>query len=221
MISLKNVTKYYDVTDGAKKYILKDVTLDIPNNTSVGILGLNGAGKSTLLRMMGGIDFPNSGAIKSDISMSWPLGLASGFQMSLTGEDNVKFVCRVNSIPRSEIKEKIEYIKDFSEIGNYFYMPVKTYSSGMKSRLAFALSMAFKFEVYLIDEILSVGDKDFKKKCNLEMERRQEESHVLMVSHSMGDLKRMCDSGIVLQDSGLKYYPKIDDAIAQYEKKAI
>ncbi len=219
MISLNKVTKYYDVSAGSKKYILKDVTLDIPNNTSVGILGLNGAGKSTLLRMIGGMDFPNKGKITSDISMSWPLGLSGGFQSSLTGEDNVKFVCRVNSVPRSEIKEKIEYIKDFAEIGDYFYMPVKTYSSGMKSRLAFALSMAFKFDVYLIDEILSVGDKNFKLKCNLEMENRREESHLLMVSHSMNSLRSMCDSGMVLQDSNLKYYPNISDAIAEYEKR--
>ena len=218
MIVLSNVNKYYDVS-GRRKYVLKDASVVIPSHKSVGVLGLNGAGKSTLVRMIGGVDYPNSGTISFDKSISWPLGLSNGFQASLTGADNVKFVCRINSTGKDAMLRKIEFVKDFSELGDYFDMPVKTYSSGMKSRLAFGLSMAFDFEVYLIDEILSVGDKDFRKKCTDIMNQKREKSNIIMVSHDLGNMKEMCDSGILLRDSKLEYFEDINDAIKEYNTK--
>ena len=163
MIRLQNVTKYFE-TKGDRKYILKDVTLTIPSRTNLGILGLNGTGKSTLLRMLGGIDFPNRGRIESDMNFSWPLALGSGFQGSLTGKENAQFVCRIYDLSEAEIKQTMDFILEFTELGDYFHMPVKTYSSGMKSRLNFATSLAFDFDCYLIDEVLSVGDPKFRKR---------------------------------------------------------
>ena len=217
MIVLENATKFYKTKYG-KKYILKNVTMTIPSETNIGILGKNGAGKSTLLRMLGGIDFPNSGKIYSDKSFSWPMGLSGGFQGSMTGRQNVKFVCRVFNRSEEEIKKVIEFVKNFSELGNYFDIPIKLYSSGMKSRLSFGISLAFDFDYLLIDETLSVGDKKFKKKSKEALMKKIEHSNVLMVSHSMNDLKNICDAGIVVNDGKITYYENINEAIDEYNK---
>ena len=217
MIVLENATKFYKTKHG-KKYILKNVSMTIPEHTNIGILGVNGAGKSTLLRMLGGIDFPNSGRIYSNKTFSWPMGLAGGFQGSMTGRQNVKFVCRVFSKSEEEIKTIIEFVKDFSELGDYFDMPIKDYSSGMKSRLSFGLSLAFDFDYILIDETLSVGDTRFKKKSKEALMKKIETSNVLMVSHSMNDLKNICDAGIVVNSGNIEYYENIEDAIKEYNK---
>lgn len=215
MINLNNVTKYYDV-NGHKNYVLKNCSFQIPENVSVGILGLNGAGKSTFIKLLGGTDYPNKGNITSDEAISWPLGLANAFQSSLSGADNVKFVCRIHASTREQMREKIAFVKDFAEIGDYFYMPISSYSSGMKSRLAFGLSMAFDFDIYLIDEILSVGDKDFKKKCHDIMEQKRSKSSIIMVSHDLKNMQEMCSAGIVMRNNNLEYFEDIKDAIKAY-----
>jgi capsular polysaccharide transport system ATP-binding protein len=217
MIVLENATKFYK-TEKGKKFILKNVSLKIPSGVNVGILGVNGAGKSTLLRMLGGIDFPNSGRIYSNKTFSWPMGLAGGFQGSMTGRQNVRFVCRVFSKTQKEINKIIDFVKEFSELGEYFDMPIKTYSSGMRSRLTFALSLAFDFDYLLIDETLSVGDARFKQKSKNALLEKIKNSNVLMVSHSMSDLKTICDVGIVLHNGNLTFYEKIDDAILRYKE---
>jgi len=180
MIELQNVTKYFHTNEG-RNYLLKDVSLTLPD-TNIGILGRNGAGKSTLMRMLGRIEFPNSGKIISDNSFSWPLGLSGGFVGSMTGKANVKFVCRLYGKNHIETKNIIEYVKDFSELGDYFDMPIKTYSSGMRGRLNFGLSLAFSFDYMLIDETLSVGDARFKKKAKAALLNKIENCHILLVS---------------------------------------
>ena len=217
MIVLENATKFYK-TKHDRNYILNNVTMTIPSETNIGILGRNGAGKSTLLRMLGGIDFPNSGKIYSDKSFSWPMGLGGGFQGSMTGRQNIKFVCRVFNKTDKEIKEIIQFVKDFSEIDDYFDMPIKLYSSGMKSRLSFGLSLAFDFDYLLIDETLSVGDSKFKKKSKEALMKKIEHSNVLMVSHSMSDLKNICDAGIVVNNGEIEYFKDINGAIDKYEQ---
>ena len=217
MIVLENATKFYKTKKG-KKYILKNVTMTIPESVNVGILGVNGAGKSTFLRMLGGIDFPNSGRIYSNKTFSWPMGLAGGFQGSMTGKQNMRFVARIFGRDENEINEIIEFVKDFSELGDYLDMPIKTYSSGMKSRLNFGLSLAFDFDYILIDETLSVGDSRFKKKSKEALMKKIEKSNVLMVSHSMDDLKSICDVGIVLNYGKISYFDDINDAINIYKE---
>ncbi len=217
MIKLKNVTKFFK-TDEEKKYILKNVSFTIPDGVNVGILGRNGAGKSTLLRMLGGIEFPNSGQIVSNNSFSWPLGLAGGFQGSMTARQNVKFVCRIYGKNNKEIQKIIEFVEDFAEIGSYFNMPIKLYSSGMRSRVSFGLSLAFDFDYIIIDETLSVGDENFRKKAKEALFKKIEHSNVLLVSHSMGDLRKICQAGVVLEKGQLYYYENIDDAIKFYHE---
>jgi len=217
VIELKNVSKFFTTKVG-KKYILKDVSFSIPSNKNIGILGRNGAGKSTIMKMLGQIEFPNSGKIVSDKSFSWVMGVGGGFQGNMTGRANVKFVCRIYGRSKKEIEESVNFVKEFSELGDYFEMPIKTYSSGMRSRLTFGLSLAFDFDYLLIDETLSVGDARFKKKSKEALIKKIESCNVLLVSHSMGTLKEICDVGIVVDEGKMFYYDKIEDAIEEYEK---
>ena len=164
MIELRNVHKRYRTTHGAGRWVLKGITLDIPARRSVGLVGANGEGKSTLLRLIGGIDTPTKGKVVRHCRASWPLGLAGGLQSALTGRQNAIFVCRIHG-QEADIPDKLAFIADFAEIGAAFDEPIKTYSSGMQARLKFAMSMAFDFEVYLVDELTSVGDAAFRKKA--------------------------------------------------------
>jgi capsular polysaccharide transport system ATP-binding protein len=216
MIELRHVTKYFKTPRG-KKYILNNVSQVIPSHHNVGILGRNGTGKSTLLRMLGGIDFPDSGIISSQSTFSWPMALSGGFQRNMTGLQNVKFITRIYGKTPEEIDRIIASVKEFSELKNYFYMPINTYSSGMKSRLSFALSLAFDFDYLLIDETLSVGDKNFKQKSKKALQQKIESCNVLLVSHSMSTLKEICDVGVVVNNGQMHYFDDISDAINEYE----
>ncbi|MDQ1244570.1 MAG: capsular polysaccharide transport system ATP-binding protein [Campylobacterota bacterium] len=215
MIKLINATKYYK-TQNENKYILKDVNLEIPSGVNIGILGKNGAGKSTLLKMLAGIDFPNSGEIVSDKSFSWVMGLTKGIQPFMTGRQNVKFICRIYGKSEEQIKKIALYVKEFSELGDYFEMPISSYSSGMKSRLSFAMSLAFDFDYLIIDEILSVGDAAFKKKSQKALQDKMQKCNILIVSHSMETLRELCDAGLLVDDGKLRYYTDIEDAIYAY-----
>ena len=217
MIEIKNVTKSFK-TNGERKYILENASFIIPEHKNIAILGRNGAGKSTLLRMLGGIDFPTSGTIKSNKSFSWPMGLKGGFQGSMTGRQNVKFVCRIYGKSEEEIAGIIDSVTNFAELGDYFDMPINIYSSGMKSRLSFGLSLAFDFDYLLIDETLSVGDSNFKQKSKIALQKKIETCNVLLVSHSMRIMREICDSGIVISNGNLEYYDNIEDAIKKYEE---
>ena len=214
MIIFENVTKYFPTPQG-KHYILKDVTLSLPGHKNIGVFGANGSGKSTLMNLLAGVDFPNKGRIRVSGNVSWPLGL-SGYQGSMTGRENAAFICRVYGKNNAEVKEKLRFIKDFSEIGEAFEMPLKTYSSGMRSKFSFAVSMAFDFDYYLIDELTSVGDKRFKDKCNAVFNEKKNRANFLFVSHNLNELKRQCDIGIFIKGGKIHVHHSIDDAIAAY-----
>ncbi|HDJ8339032.1 TPA: ABC transporter ATP-binding protein [Escherichia coli] len=216
MIKIENLTKSYRTPTG-RHYVFKDLNIEIPSGKSVAFIGRNGAGKSTLLRMIGGIDRPDSGKIITNKTISWPVGLAGGFQGSLTGRENVKFVARLYA-KQEELKEKIEFVEEFAELGKYFDMPIKTYSSGMRSRLGFGLSMAFKFDYYIVDEVTAVGDARFKEKCAQLFKERHKESSFLMISHSLNSLKEFCDVAIVFKNSYIiGYYENVQSGIDEYK----
>ncbi|HFN6583616.1 TPA: ABC transporter ATP-binding protein, partial [Escherichia coli] len=217
MIKIENLTKSYRTSTG-RHYVFKDLNIEIPSGKSVAFIGRNGAGKSTLLRMIGGIDRPDSGKIITNKTISWPVGLAGGFQGSLTGRENVKFVARLYA-KQEELKEKIEFVEEFAELGKYFDMPIKTYSSGMRSRLGFGLSMAFKFDYYIVDEVTAVGDARFKEKCAQLFKERHKESSFLMVSHSLNSLKEFCDVAIVFKDDNVvSFHEDVQEGIEEYKK---
>lgn len=218
MIKIENLTKSYRTPTG-RHYVFKDLNIEIPSGKSVAFIGRNGAGKSTLLRMIGGIDRPDSGKIITNKTISWPVGLAGGFQGSFTGRENVKFVARLYA-KQEELKEKIEFVEEFAELGKYFDMPIKTYSSGMRSRLGFGLSMAFKFDYYIVDEVTAVGDARFKEKCAQLFKERHKESSFLMVSHSLNSLKEFCDVAIVFKDDNVVgFYDDVQEGIEEYRVK--
>ncbi|AJI47199.1 ABC transporter ATP-binding protein [Francisella philomiragia] len=217
MIQLVNATKFYNIR-GYKHYILKDVSYTFPKGKSIGILGRNGAGKSTFLRMLGGLEYPNSGKIITTSSISWPVGLIAGFQGSLTARENIKFVCRIHNKSRREMKQIEEYVYDFAEIGEFFDMPVKSYSSGMRARINFGLSMAFDFDYYLIDEVSGVGDPQFGKKSKAIFEEKKKKACVIVVSHNMKEIKTHCDIAVVLENGKINIFDDMDKAIALYQK---
>lgn len=216
MIELLNVTKSYQTTKG-KKYIFRDLSFSIPFGKNVAIIGRNGAGKSTMMRLLSGLDAPDSGKIITPDSISWPVGLTGGFQGSLTGRENVKFVARVYGADREGIKEIISYVESFAEIGDYFDQPVKTYSSGMRGRVAFGLSLAFDFDYYLVDEAMSVGDQKFKNKATEEFRRKVGKANIILVTHGMSQVKTLCDVVVVLDKGKLELFEDVDEGISYYK----
>lgn len=214
MIELRNVTKFFR-TEGRKKVILDRVSFLFEPGYSYGLLGVNGAGKSTTIRLISGAQLPNSGSIKRHARVSWPLGFASGFHTGLSGRENLKFVARAYG---ADVRRVIDFVADFSELGDYLDNPVKTYSSGMAARLAFGLSMAIDFDCYLIDEITAVGDARFQQRCQNIFAKRRANADLIVVSHSMETIKTFCDRGIVLVDGRMLYYDNVDHAIEMYYK---
>lgn len=214
MIRLERVTKAFK-RKGETQYIAKDVSFTIPRGDSIGLLGRNGAGKSTLLRLIAGTIKPTSGRIIRMANVSFPLGFQGSFNGSLTGEQNVRFVARIYGHDTDNL---VDYVQEFAELGKAYHMPVKTYSSGMKARLAFGVSMGIDFDYYLVDEITAVGDANFKKKCKRVFEEKLQNSDIIMVSHANESLKEYCSTGIVLEDGGLTYFANIDDAIERHDE---
>jgi capsular polysaccharide transport system ATP-binding protein len=215
MIELRNITKSYPLNN-KRHYIFRDMSLVLPDRTNIAILGPNGAGKSTFLRLISGAESADSGTIRCDSQVSWPLGLTSGFKSSLTGRQNVNFVCSINGLCRDATREVIQQVTDFAEIGEYFEMPINSYSSGMRARLSFGLSMAFDFDVYLVDELTSVGDAIFREKAKAAFERIRKRASLIYVSHNLNSLKESCQSALFLRDGMADYYQNIDDGIDAY-----
>lgn len=214
MIEISNLTKVYPMRDGYRT-VLDNLNFNIQRGEKIGILGRNGAGKSTLIRLLSGAEQPTSGSIRRGMSLSWPLAFGGAFQGSLTGLDNLKFISRVYGVP---YLDKIDYVQEFSELGKYLREPVKTYSSGMRARLAFAISMAVEFDCFLIDEVISVGDARFHAKCQHELfEKRRDRSYII-VSHEPHNIREHCTKAFVLHIGKLHEFPDIDTAYAWYQE---
>ena len=212
MIELHNICKKYETRFGSN-VVLDRLSLTIGAGEKIGVLGRNGAGKSTLIRILSGAEQPTTGSVTRNMKISWPLAFGGAFQGSLTGIDNIKFICRIYGINHLD---KLDYIEDFSELGKYLYEPIKTYSWGMRARLAFAVSMAVEFDCFLIDEVISVGDSRFHSKCEHELFEKRKDRAMLIVSHEMHNIKDHCDSVYVLAQGFLTKYTNIDEAIAVY-----
>jgi len=213
MIRLEGMSKYYPTRFGPK-YVLRDLNISLPDDRDIAILGANGAGKTTLLRLLGGIDFPSYGKIHSDRFISWPLALSSGFQKNMTGRENVRFVCRVHGVRNTSAIE--EYVQEFCELGESFDLPVGSYSSGMSVKYSFAVSMGFDFDTYLMDEIMSVGDTAFRKKCSQALSEKRESSNIILVSHNEKTVREQCNAAILLAYGRAEFYESIDRALYRY-----
>ena len=212
MIRFENLTKSFWIR-GRQKVVIDNLNLTLPSGRSLGLLGRNGAGKSTLLQIIAGTMSADSGRIVSDGSISWPVGLAGAIHRELTGAENVKFLARIYGVDTEEL---IEFLQDFAELGDFFNMPVRSYSSGMRSRLAFGASMGIHFDTYLVDEVTAVGDARFKRKSQEVFKDRMSRSSAIVVNHSMPGLRQFCDSGLVLENGGVTYFEDLEEAITYH-----
>jgi len=214
MICFEHLSKSYWV-GGERKVVIDNLNLTLPTGKSIGLLGQNGAGKSTLIQIIAGNLSPDRGRVVSDGTISWPVAFGGSFHPQLTGAQNVRFVARIYGVDTESL---IEYVKDFSELGKHFHMPVRTYSSGMKSRLTFGTSMGIRFDTYLVDEVTAVGDAKFKKKSRAVFVERMEQSSAILVTHSMREMRDFCDAGVLLHEGKLHYYDNLSEAIAEHKR---
>jgi capsular polysaccharide transport system ATP-binding protein len=212
MIRLHGIHKSYKTHFGERE-VLAGVDCTFHRGEKVGILGRNGAGKTTLLRLIAGVEHPNRGHVERGMSVSWPLGFAGAMHYSITGADNARFIARIYGKP---LAETVEYVESFAELGEYYRMPVRTYSSGMMMRLGFALSLAVEFDCYLVDEVIAVGDTRFGERCRQALAERRERSTLLLVSHIPETVRAFCTSAALLSDGRLTRYEDLDEAIAAY-----
>lgn len=212
MIRMDDVSKVYRIHTGDIT-ILDRVSLEIPYGLRLGILGRNGAGKSTMIRLLSGAERQSSGHIYRGMSVSWPLAFGGAFQSSLTGLDNLRFICRIYGI---DWRGAVPFVEEFSELGTYLREPVKTYSSGMRARLAFAISMVVEFDCFLIDEIIAVGDVRFHQKCHTELFEKRGERSMVIVSHDAGYIREHCDRAAVLKDRQLHHFDDVELAFEFY-----
>lgn len=213
MIRFENLSKGYWVR-GQWKTVIDNLSAELPTGRSLALLGRNGAGKSTLMRIIAGTERPSAGRVVSDGTISWPVGYGGSFHPDLTGLQNTRFIGRVYGVDTDEL---VAFVEDFAEIGEHFHMPVRTYSSGMRSRLTFGISMGIRFDTYLVDEVTAVGDARFKIKSQAVFRARMKDASAIVVSHNMKELYAFCDAGIVLHDGRLEFFDKVYPAIQRHE----
>ena len=214
MIQLNNIYKTY-YSNGILKTIFKGLNFNFDMGRNYALLGKNGVGKSTLLRLIAGGEMPNAGTIIRKGRVSWPMGFTGGFNSNMTGIENIRFVARIYG---KDPKEIIDYVNDFSELGEYIGLPIKSYSTGMRARLAFGLSLAIDFDCYLVDEVIAVGDANFREKSKKTFQAKFDRSFLIMASHSPSIIKEYCDCGILLKHGSLEYYDTIDELLEAYRK---
>lgn len=212
MITCHNIYKSYKHGSRSKQ-VLNDVNLTVSRGERVALLGRNGAGKSTLIKLIGKVEMPTSGRIVEDMTVSWPLGFAGGFQGSLTGYDNARFIARIYRRDYADIRA---FVEDFTELGRELKMPVKTYSSGMRARLAFGLSLAIEFDCYLIDEIILVGDQNFSRKCHIELFEKRADRAMVLASHSTDVVREYCNRAVIINRGEATPYEDVNQAVDIY-----
>ena len=214
MITLEGVSKVYRTRSG-RRTVLDNVNVTFESGYNFGVLGANGAGKSTLLRLIAGSEIPDFGVVRRYARVSFPLGFGGTFHGALSGRENVAFIARIYG---AGMRGVLEYVQDFSELGEYLYMPVNTYSAGMRARLAFATCLALDFDVYLIDEVTEVGDERFRQKCAEAFRERMQRSDIILVTHNVHTLRQYCDRGAVLANGELTLFDDIGAALGRYHR---
>jgi len=214
MITLEGVSKVYRTRSG-RRTVLDNVSATFEPGYNFGVLGVNGAGKSTLIRLIGGSEIPDCGIVRRYARVSFPLGFGGTFHGALSGRENVAFIARIYGAGTRGV---LEYVADFSELGEYFHMPVNTYSAGTRARLAFAACLALDFDLYLIDEVTEVGDQRFRQKCAEAFRERMQRSDIILVTHNVHTLRQYCDRGAVLDNGELTLFDDIGTALSRYHR---
>lgn len=211
-IRVMNVVKEYHTAIGVRR-VLDGISFDIRAGEKIAVMGKNGAGKSTLVKLIGGVEPPTSGEITRDLFMSWPIAFAGGFEANMTGFDNVRFIARLYDVP---LHDTVAFVDDFAELGRLLYLPVKTYSSGMRARLAFALTLAIDFECFLIDEVIAVGDARFQQKCYDALFVQRSHCAMILVSHQFEILRQFCNKALVLKSGRGRVFDDLEFAFRIY-----
>jgi len=211
-IRLRNIVKEYHTAIGVRR-VLDGISFEIKSGEKIAVLGKNGAGKSTLVKIIGGVERPTSGDVERDLFMSWPIAFAGGFDTGMSGLDNIRFIARIYGVP---IADAVGFVDDFAELGRLLYLPVKTYSSGMRARLAFALTLAVDFECFLIDEVIAVGDARFHQKCHDALFVRRKHCAMILVSHDTGIIRQYCSKALVLKSGRGRVIEDLDMALEIY-----
>lgn len=214
MISLRDIRKIYHTRYG-ENLVLDGISFDLAMGEKLGVLGRNGAGKSTMVRLISGAERPNSGTIERHMSVSWPLAFGGAFQVSLTGVDNIRFISRIYD---QDFERNLAFVEEFAELGPYLREPVRTYSSGMRARLAFAISMITEFDCFLIDEIGAVGDERFHDRCNYELFEKRADRAMVIISHDAAYVRDHCTRFAVLHDAKLTLYEDFEVAYADFKE---
>jgi len=215
LLELRGLTKSYPTRHG-RRYVFRDLSFTFPQGANIGLIGRNGAGKSTLLRLLGGIDTPDRGEVRTDARISFPVALGGGFLPALTARENVSFVARIHGFHGKDLRRLVRYVRDFAEIGDYFDLPMESYSSGMRSRVTFGMSMAFDFDYYLIDEVMAVGDAQFKAKSKAVLLDRLAHANVILTSHNMSDIRQFCNVVVHVDAGHVHFYEDVDTGIRAY-----
>jgi len=212
MIALDRVSKTYRTAQG-RRIVLDEASAEFPSGCNIGILGANGAGKSTLIRLLAGSELPDRGKIHRTGRVSFPLGYGGTFHGSLSGRENIAFIARVYG---ADVDDTTDYVAEFAELGEYFDMPVNTYSAGMRARLAFGTCLGIDFDIYLIDEVTEIGDERFRRKCAAAFRERVLGSDIILVTHNTRTMRQYCDRGAILAGGRLQLYDDISDALDSY-----
>ncbi|WP_311268998.1 ATP-binding cassette domain-containing protein [Sphingobium sp. WCS2017Hpa-17] len=213
MIRLIDINKSYPTRRG-RNHVLRNINLTLEKGQKIGILGRNGAGKTTLIRILGGVEKPSSGRVERDMTISWPLAFSGAFQQSLTGYDNLKFICRIYG---KDPEAALPAVEDFAELGRYMKEPLKTYSAGMRARLGFAISLVVEFDCFLIDEVVAVGDQRFQDRCREELLVKRADRSMFFVSHNPNFIRENCDRAAVLANGSLVCFDNVDEAYHHYQ----
>ncbi|MCR9067931.1 MAG: ABC transporter ATP-binding protein [Rhodobacteraceae bacterium] len=212
MVIFENLTKSY-ATHAGRKLVIDNLSCRLQTGKSLALLGRNGAGKSTLMQIIAGNIRPDCGRVLIEGSVSWPIGFAGAIHANLSGAQNTRFLARVYGVDTGELSD---FVQGFAELGAHFHMPVRTYSSGMRSRLTFGISMGIAFDIYLIDEVTGAGDAAFREKSQEIFRDRIRNASAIMVNHNMPELREYCDAAILLENGKLSYFDDLEEAIAQH-----
>jgi capsular polysaccharide transport system ATP-binding protein len=214
MIRVTEICKDYWTEGGAKHRVLSDISFTVCRGEKLAILGRNGAGKSTLMRLLGGVELPNSGTIELGMSLSWPLALNGGFSGIMTGNDNMRFIARIYDKRFAAVRD---YVEDFAQLGKYMSEPMRTWSTGMRARFAFALSLAIDFDCYLIDEVITVGDQRFQRRSYEELFEKRADRSMILAGHVPDIIRAYCSSALVLHRGRGKVFSDLDLALSIYD----
>lgn len=212
VILIENLVKRYETPMG-ERTVLNDINFSIGPGEKIAVLGQNGAGKSTLVKLVAGVEPPTEGRIHRGMSMSWPVGFSGGFENAMTGHDNIRFIARVYGVP---VEKAVAIVDDFAELGRLLHMPMATYSSGMRTRLAFGLTLAVDFDCFLIDEVIAVGDQRFQRKCHDELFVKRQHCAMILVSHDAYTIKQYCNRALVLKAGRGRVFDDVELALNIY-----